>query len=689
MNNAWLLFKGDLKRLSRNVVTIVTVIGLIVIPSIFSWYNILACWNVFDNTGNLKVAVANTDAGYKSDLVPVEIALGEEVVSALRANDQLDWVITDEEDAIDGARSGRYYAAVVIPESFSSDMMSFYSSDVEHAQLIYYTNEKKNAIAPKVTDQGADRVSIQVNQVFTETLAVIALNVSSSLLEYADQSGAEGRIGDLANHIQRVGESMHRSADVMRTYASVLDSTRTLIGDSGKLLADAQASGGAVIDSVSLMKESADDASAAMGGAVTRLTAIANEELERASSVEVSVDTAFDRTTGITSDSAALIDDAAKMVEAAGDLERAQALREAAQKVRDSGVESQAVRDEARSLSRSAKQKLADARGDLDESLRPTLDSLTGVVYDASSSLAFASETLEGVSQELSGTSESLSVKLGSSKEKLEDAATQLDESAAQLEQLSVRLTEAVQGDDLEMVGAIIGNDPSGLASMLSSPVKLERKAVYPVENFGSAMAPLYTTLALWIGALLMMVTLKVVPSERTLSEFEHITPRQRFIGRFGVVALISLCQSTCVSIGNMLFVGVQVVHPFLYVICFWVSGLVFAFMIYTLVVLFANLGKAIGVVLLIIQVGGGGGSFPLQLLPTFFQDVSPYLPIAHAVNAMRAAMFGVYNGDFWVQIGILVLFAVPFLVLGLILNGPLGKVVPKFVEKVESTKVM
>lgn len=689
MNNAWLLFKGDLKRLSRNVVTIVTVIGLIVIPSIFSWYNILACWNVFDNTGNLKVAVANTDAGYKSDLVPVEIALGEEVVSALRANDQLDWVITDEEDAIDGARSGRYYAAVVIPESFSSDMMSFYSSDVEHAQLIYYTNEKKNAIAPKVTDQGADRVSIQVNQVFTETLADIALNVSSSLLEYADQSGAEGRIGDLANHIQRVGESMHRSADVMRTYASVLDSTRTLIGDSGKLLADAQASGGAVIDSVSLMKESADDASAAMGGAVTRLTAIANEELERASSVEVSVDTAFDRTTGITSNSAALIDDAAKMVEAAGDLERAQALREAAQKVRDSGVESQAVRDEARSLSQSAKQKLADARGDLDESLRPTLDSLTGVVYDASSSLAFASETLEGVSQELSGTSESLSVKLGSSKEKLEDAATQLDESAAQLEQLSVRLTEAVQGDDLEMVGAIIGNDPSGLASMLSSPVKLERKAVYPVENFGSAMAPLYTTLALWIGALLMMVTLKVVPSERTLSEFEHITPRQRFIGRFGVVALISLCQSTCVSIGNMLFVGVQVVHPFLYVICFWVSGLVFAFMIYTLVVLFANLGKAIGVVLLIIQVGGGGGSFPLQLLPTFFQDVSPYLPIAHAVNAMRAAMFGVYNGDFWVQIGILVLFAVPFLVLGLILNGPLGKVVPKFVEKVESTKVM
>ena len=126
-----------------------------------------------------------------------------------------------------------------------------------------------------------------------------------------------------------------------------------------------------------------------------------------------------------------------------------------------------------------------------------------------------------------------------------------------------------------------------------------------------------------------------------------------------------------------------------MYLVCFWVAGLVFAFIIYTLVVSFANLGKALSVFLLIIQVSGGGGSYPLQLLPDFVQNLSPYLPITHAVNAMRAAMFGVYQGDFWIEIGVLLLFCIPFVLLGLVLRNPLIKIVSKFVEKVESTKVM
>ncbi|MFR3273118.1 MAG: YhgE/Pip domain-containing protein [Slackia sp.] len=157
MRNIWRLFTGDVKRIGRNVVTVIIVLGLVLIPSLFSWYNMIACWSVFDNTGNLKVAVANVDEGYKSDLVPIEVNIGDQVVSALRANDQLRWVITDEDDAIDGARSGRYYAAVVIPESFSKDMMTFYSDDVEHAKITYYSNEKKNAIASKVTDRAPTR----------------------------------------------------------------------------------------------------------------------------------------------------------------------------------------------------------------------------------------------------------------------------------------------------------------------------------------------------------------------------------------------------------------------------------------------------------------------------------------------------------------------------------------------------
>ena len=111
MRNVFKLFSYDIKHLFGNAVTVVIVLGLVFLPSIFTWYNVIACWNVFDNTGNLKVAVANSDEGYQSDLLPTKINVGDSVESALRANDQLDWVFTDEEDAIDGARSGKYYAA--------------------------------------------------------------------------------------------------------------------------------------------------------------------------------------------------------------------------------------------------------------------------------------------------------------------------------------------------------------------------------------------------------------------------------------------------------------------------------------------------------------------------------------------------------------------------------------------------
>ena len=377
------------------------------------------------------------------------------------------------------------------------------------------------------------------------------------------------------------------------------------------------------------------------------------------------------------------------VVEAAGDAERAQALRQSAQNVRDSSQSALVARDEARELAQSAKDKLSGAQGDLDASLKPTLESLSTIVSDAGESLSSTAAVLDTVGSDLTNASDSLAVRLGSAKSDLDNAAASLEESAGKLSRLSTALNEALASDNLEMLRQVVGSDPSALAAALTTPVALERHAVYPVENFGSAMSPLYTTLALWIGSLLMMVTLQVVPSRRALEELDRPTSRQEFLGRFGVVSLISLAQSTCVSVGNMVFLGVQVAHPFLYLLCFWIAGLCFAFMIYTLVVLFANLGKAIGVVLLIVQVSGGGGSFPLKLLPEFFQNVSPYLPITHAVNAMRAAMFGVYQGDFWIQIGVLVLFTAPFLVLGLVLNGPLGKVVPKFVAKVESTKVM
>ena len=142
MKTIWKLFVGDIRRITSNVVSIIIVIGLVVIPGIFTWFNVAASWDPFANTGNLKFAVANEDDGYRSDLIPVKINIGDQVVNTLRSNDQLDWTFTTKKEAINGTKSGKYYAAVVIPKNFSTRMMTFFASDGNHAEIAYYNNEK-------------------------------------------------------------------------------------------------------------------------------------------------------------------------------------------------------------------------------------------------------------------------------------------------------------------------------------------------------------------------------------------------------------------------------------------------------------------------------------------------------------------------------------------------------------------
>lgn len=727
MANVWHLFVNDLKRLSKNTVTIIAVLGLVILPSLFSWYNLLACWDVFDNTGNLKVAVANTDAGYKSDLAPIEVNIGERVVAALRANDQLNFVITDEADAIDGARSGRYYAAVVIPETFSRDMMSFYSSDAEHAQITYYSNEKKSAIAPKVTDQGADKISQQVNQVFAETLSEVALGISSAIVDYVEDADAGGELAELSNHLNRMGTQLSDAASTLGLYSDVVNSSQQLIRDSGSLLAHAQSSASNVVGTAAEARESGERIGSALEDAVASLDLAVDRSVAGFEGVPESIDTTFASVNTLANDSAgqlrnrgaaveALIvafEDLASQVEGVrasvpeddqarvdslvsqlnssiAQLEQLRDGLEAAADDIDAGVSDAAdTHDEVSELAEQTKATVADARTDYEENVKPQLNDLADLISDAGASVSSTGAAIDAASGDLVYTANELADRLDNAKDKISKMQDTLNDSATRLNTLGANISKALDSGDKELIRDVLSEDPQTLAAALSAPVKVERHAIHPVENFGSAMSPLYTTLALWIGALLTMVMLKVQPSSRTLEELDNPTNRQVFCGRFGIVALISLAQSTTLSLGNLLFLGVQANNPFLYLLCFWVAGLVFSFIIYTMVSLFANFGKALGVILLIVQVSGGGGSFPMQLLPQFFQDLNPYLPIAHAVNAMRAAMFGVTNGDFWIEIGTLALFAAPLALIGLVLYDPLIRVVPKLVERIERSKVM
>lgn len=646
MRNIWLLYVNDLRHLFRNVVSCIIAVGLVVLPSIFAWYNVIACWNVFDNTGKLTVAVANSDAGYESELAPLRINIGEEVVSALRANDEIGWVVTDEDDAKDGVAAGRYYAAIVIPPEFSRDMMTFYTEDAEHAQIAYYSNEKRNAIAPVITSKGATSVSTAVNEAFAKTLADVSLGMAKSLSDYLDEADAGGALSGLADRVDASAGMMTQAAGVLSAYSSVVRELQGILGDVSSLSRNAQmelvrveasVEGAAdkAADAASALRRQADAASAKLEEAASRLDSLADKALSLIGEVSPAEQERI----------------ASKIAEVESEVEAARAT------VRNEVMPGLlAVRNDSRAL----EEQLSDGWA--------ALEAATGSV---------------------ASSAESVSASLDGAAGKLDAAAAELSERGSDLGGIASRLKEAVDADDLASVRDLLSADTSSLAAAIAAPVAVERIAVFPVDSFGSAMAPFYTSLALFVGSLLIVVAVRPSVSKRALRKIPDPKPYQTFLGRFGVMGTVSLAQSTVMGLGNLLFLQVQVDSPALFMLCFWASGLVFTFIIYALVAAFANLGKAVAVLLLIVQVTGCGGSYPLQILPDFIQRLSPWLPLTHTVAAMRSAMFGMYQSDFWVEMGCLLLFLVPAAVLGLVLRRPLSAFMGWYVKQVDKSELV
>lgn len=198
MKKAFQIFKRDLKRLLHNPVAMVITIGVCIIPSLYAWYNIEANWDPYSNTSGVKIAVANEDEGVESELTG-SLNAGEQTVEQLKENDDLGWVFTDAESAKESVYSGEYYAAIVIPKDFSEKLTSMLTGDFEQPELTYYVNEKKNAIAPKVTDTGAETIEEQLNETFVATVSSTLVEQAQKLGVDVDAAGERAEQGVLAN----------------------------------------------------------------------------------------------------------------------------------------------------------------------------------------------------------------------------------------------------------------------------------------------------------------------------------------------------------------------------------------------------------------------------------------------------------------------------------------------------------
>lgn len=726
------IFIDDVKRLTSNIASIIIVIGLTVIPGLFTWFNVAACWDPFANTKNLQFAIANEDEGYKGDLLPMRINIGDEVVNTLRANTQLDWNFTKtRQEAIDGTKSGKYYAAVIIPKDFSKTMLTFFSTDADHAVLDYYDNEKLNALAPKVTGQGADTIAASINEMFAKTITDTALNVASSMVDMLDKPEAKDRLSNFNARVDDLSSTLKDSASMLRSYSQLTGSAQTLMASSKDLVAQTKSGVDNAVGELSGAKQSVNDLSGALGTSTDALQQALDTSSASMESLAGSVDTLLGSVDNQANASAAAITNlsgnvAAEAKDYATTRDRLQDLLDKSSLPQDGAVRAHIqslidrlgdasttltqlssrldaaaaditnhvkvngeTRQSIKDLVTQAKSSVSGISTDFDTSIKPDLEKMSTAFANASGSLATSVTTLKDALGDLNGSTTTADEQITKVRTLLDDAAGELDTASTKLADFSGQLTKALNTGDMGVVKQMLAGNSSKLSSTLSAPVELKTKALFPVENFGTSLTPFYTFLPLWVGAILTAVTLKVNLSKKRQLALGDPKPWQQFLGHYFVFGIIVLMQATFSLAGTLLFLRVQTVHPWLFMLDGWFSAIVYSFFTYTLIASFGNVGKAIAVLFLVMQISGSDAAYPLAILPQFLGDVSPWLPVTYSTAALRSAIAGIYQNDYWIAMGKLALFLVPLLIIGFGLRRGLTRFNLWYERKVESTKLI
>ena len=758
MKLIWGIFKRDMCHATRNVIAVIVSMGLVVVPALYAWFNIAASWDPYGNTKALKVAVANTDKGYKSELVPVRINVGETIISTLRANDQLDWQFVGHDKAIDGVKSGDYYAAIVIPKQFSADMMTLFSTNIKHAQLKYYLNEKINPIAPHITDQGATTVVNTIDKTFAKTIAQVGLDLASNVLRYSKSPQMAQYMENLNSNLNTMVSTLTGASQQVASYSQLLGSANDIVDSTNQLLQSTTVAGKQAKNTLKQGKSGATSLTAAGKNITSSVNTALNQASSALDAVANKADKAFDALGKDSAEAAQQLktlsdqvaesqsvydtyltslqhmrtsveqlpdSDKAKqplldaidreitlLTAAQGDTQKlAQRLDNASKQITQSTASAAQSHAEIRSQITSAKQSISTVRDDYSANVKPKIDALASSVSTLISQTGNVISQLSGTTDSLNDVTSNVGTNIASIRSTLDGIATKLNSSATTLNTLITAMNSSDNGaENSNELKSLTTSNASTLSTLISAPVALHRVAIYPIANYGSAMAPFYTILSIWVGAIILCAMLKVTISDR---EKAHVLglgdtlPRiagpsgpgnasrwglqlhHEYFGRYTIFLLLALLQGTLVCLGDMYFLGVQANHALQFLAVGWLAALVFSNIVYTLTVSFGDIGKAIAVVLLVMQVAGSGGTFPIETLPKFFQILYPFLPFPHAIDAMHAAMAGSYGNEYLLDMLYLALFLIPSLLLGLVLRKPVIRLNNWVSRNLESTKVM
>lgn len=714
MKKVFEIYKNDWKRIFSSYAAIIVVLALCILPSLYAWFNIKASWDPYSEeaTGGIKIGVVNKDTG--ADLRGKEVNVGEEVVAELKDNKQMGWQFVSEEEAKKAVEEGTYYATITIPENFSKDLTSIASGTIQKGTIIYTVNEKINAIAPKITDKGATALQENVSKAVVETVSDAIFGLGNEIgIQLENQIPNIETIYNALTEVQSNFERINNTVDSTYEGAEKLDEliksiendipmiNETLINAqnlSGNIQEFVGESKGAIEkitptikQDIKIISEIADDIDTNIEALINAINSGSDKAPEIIDNLITKVDGLKDITNSLIKVLKTLnnftpgrpltpLIDKLKSVNAGLD-EAIQALNNVKETIANGEKPDLTILNRVQEIARDIAGMSDDLYGKFDTDIMPQINNILDGTYSLAQE---ALVILKEAESKLPRVQEVLGIALDSisaGKDALAKAKEVLPEGEALINELVEKLAKVKDEQDLLEVVDLLKADVQQRSDFLANPVNIEENKLFQMQNYGTGMTPFYTVLSLWVGILLLVSILSV-------GAHGEYKATEVYFGKLLLFLTISTIQGLVVALGDLYLLKIYCVNPTLFILGSIFTSMTFTFIVYSLVSVFGNVGKVIAIILLVLQVAGSGGTFPIQLTPKFFQVINPFLPFTYLISFAREAIGGVVNTVLMKDIVISSIYIIVSVLIAVLLKKPINKLSQGFVKSFEKSKI-
>ncbi|MDU2682989.1 MAG: YhgE/Pip domain-containing protein [Clostridium sp.] len=709
------IFKRDLFKIKKNYAAIVIVIGLCIIPSLYAWINILACWDPYANTGNLPVAVVNKDEG--AVINSKEINVGEQVIENLKENKSIKWEIIDEWQANNALNQGTYYAIIEIPQNFSNGLVSLTTSNPKKPNIIYKVNEKANAIATKITNVAKDKLTKEIKLNFVETVNEEAFNELNKLGLHLDNNRSKVLgIKDVVNtaesdlsSIQAFINTSAKNSEDLKKYIYSMKNDLPIITEQ---INDLQKATESIKDLVNENRNNLNTINNDINSNIIELQSLVREinnsltSIKLSSGIKDEINKKLGKANNYINKMKDIVDISIKEINEINDVLNNAGLNNLVNELNNlnsllSSEEKSII--ELKQLANNG--TVEELNKKIDAVIKSNDELMNNVVIISNNYYKNSNNIINNISKEYTKNLDILNSILETSK----IIAPQLDalanygiassnESIKDSEELSRKISdiqesvsdlssklENLNGDSLNQIIELLTKDSSEIADFISSPINVKQVDVYGEGIFGVGLTPFYSVLAIWVGALLAGALLTTKCED--FNDGNEPNMMQRHFGKMLLFLSISLIQSFIIVLGDWLLLKVPVYNvPLLFGLAM-LTSITFTIIIFTLVSILGNVGKAIAVIIMVFQIAGAGGIYPIQTNPEIFGMLYPLWPFTYSINSFREAISGPVWENVWISVRALLVYCIIFITLS-ILKKPLHKITHFMEHKFEESNL-